>query len=163
MPEENKYLNNVKVTVTDKNRSWIELCEYVKREILGYDENMKFPTYLAQRLQGIKRGEYIANKNHDEQANYDDFVLLCTFKYCKPMILNYYRRNEKKIKDERHRMNIALKIAEDHLNDIYLRVKKARESKEKVENNIVENQNYDNAAEYKKKTTEVNNKMKGLF
>ena len=162
MSEENKYLN-VKVTVTDKNRSWVELCEYVKRDILGYDENMKFPTYLAQRLQGIKRGEYIANNNQDENAHYDDFVLLCTFKYCKSKILNYYRKNEKKIKDERHRINIALKIVENHLNDVYLRVKKARELKEKMENNSIENQSYENIAEYKKKTTEVNNKMKGLF
>ena len=42
------------------NEQWIELCEYVKKEILEYDDNMKFPQYLALKLQGIKRGEHIA-------------------------------------------------------------------------------------------------------
>ena len=36
------------------NEQWIELCEYVKKEILEYDDNMKFPQYLALKLQGIK-------------------------------------------------------------------------------------------------------------
>ena len=29
--------------VKNNNDSWCELCEYVKKEILEYDDNMKFP------------------------------------------------------------------------------------------------------------------------
>ena len=35
-----------------ENEQWNELCEYVKKEILEYDDNMKFPQYLALKLQG---------------------------------------------------------------------------------------------------------------
>ena len=69
------------------NKDWIELCEYVKREILEYDDNMKFPQYLALKLQGIKKGQHIANNNIKAQANYDDKTLLCTFKLCKQKIV----------------------------------------------------------------------------
>lgn len=40
------------------NKEWIELCEYVKKEILKYDDNMKFPTYLALKLRIKKRATY---------------------------------------------------------------------------------------------------------
>lgn len=39
----------------EEKSSWNELCDYVKREILEYDENMKFPKYLALKLQGLKK------------------------------------------------------------------------------------------------------------
>ena len=32
------------------NEQWIELCEYVKKEILEYDDNMKFPQYQNEEL-----------------------------------------------------------------------------------------------------------------
>lgn len=54
----------------EEKSSWNELCDYVKREILEYDENMKFPKYLALKLQGLKKGEHIANKNIRASASY---------------------------------------------------------------------------------------------
>ena len=36
----------------EEKSSWNELCDYVKREILEYDENMKFPKYLALKVNG---------------------------------------------------------------------------------------------------------------
>lgn len=86
------------------NEQWIELCEYVKKEILEYDDNMKFPQYLALKLQGIKRGEHIANNNHEAKANYDDYTILCTFKLCKKKIVSYLHNNESKIHDEKHKI-----------------------------------------------------------
>ena len=40
-------------------KEWNELCEYVKRDILGYDKDIKFPKFLILRLKGLKEGKFI--------------------------------------------------------------------------------------------------------
>lgn len=148
--------------IKKKDEKWIELCEYVKREILEYDDNMKFPQYLALKLQGIKRGEHIANNNHTANANYDDYTILCTFKLCKKKIVTYLHDNEKKIKDENHKINLIIKMIEPEINDVYLRIQRAEKTKSKVEQQPFDNQSNENAG-YVKKTKEINDKMKKLF
>ena len=152
----------------DKNKDWDELCEYVKKEILGYDDNMKFPKYLALRLKGLERGQYIAKNTNKKIANYDYFTILCTFKICRNKILDYYKKNEAKIKDEQHRINLAMLFVEQSINDVYLKIKKYKESKEKIdkiENNDINNLSYDEHvnSNYHRKTTKVSDKMEGLF
>jgi hypothetical protein len=144
------------------NEQWLELCEYVKKEILEYDDNMKFPQYLALKLQGIKRGEHIANNNHMANANYDDYTILCTFKLCRKKIVEYLHENEKRIHDEKHRINIVIKMIELEINDVYLRIQAAEKTKLKVERQAFDNQLNKNA-EYVKKTKEINEKMKKIF
>lgn len=145
-----------------ENKDWIELCEYVKKEILEYDDNMMFPEYLALKLQGIKKGQHIANNNIKEQAHYDDKTILCTFKLCKKKIVTYLHQNEKKIQDEKHKINLILKMIEPEINDVYLRLQEAEKVKARVENGSFDNQ-INNGADYVKKTKEVNEKMKKLF
>ncbi len=144
------------------NKEWVELCEYVKKEILKYDDNMKFPTYLALKLQGLKKGQHIANNNIKTEACYDDYTLLCTFKLCKNRILDYLEKNEIKIKDEKHRINLIVKIVEPEINDVYIRLKQAKKREEKIADTSFENQ-YSKGAIYTKKTHDVSEKMKKLF
>lgn len=141
---------------------WVELCEYVKKDILEYDDNMKFPQYLALKLQGIKRGNHIANNNHAINANYDNYTILCTFKLCKKKIVSYLHNNETKIKDENHKINLIMKIVEPEINDVYLRIQRAEKTKSSVENKSFENQSNENAG-YTRKTKDINDKMKKLF
>ena len=145
-----------------KDKEWIELCEYVKKEILQYDDNMKFPTYLALKLQGLKKGQHIANNNIQTAACYDDYTLLCAFKICKRRIIDYLEKNESKIKDEKHKINLIMKMIEPEINDVYLRLQRAERAKTKVENVEYENQNHDSAS-YVKKTKETSDRMKKLF
>ena len=145
-----------------ENKQWIELCEYVKKEILEYDENMKFPQYLALKLQGIKRGEHIANNTHKANANYDDYTILCTFKLCKKKIIEYLHENEIRIADGRHKINLIMKMIEPEINDVYLRIQRAEKAKSKAEQQSFDNQSNDSAG-YVKKTKEINGKMKKLF
>lgn len=149
---------------TNKNKSqdWNELCDYVKKEILEYDDNMKFPSYLALRLQGLKRGQFIANNNAKTQAKYDDRTLLIAFKVCKNRIITYIHQNENKIKDEKHKINLIVKMVEPEINDVYLRIQENERVKARVENTSFDNQSYV-GANYKTRTKEVNEKMKNLF
>ena len=144
------------------NAQWIELCEYVKKEILEYDDNMKFPQYLALRLQGVKRGEHIANNTHTANAHYDDYTILCAFKLCKQKIVSYLHNNEQKIKDERHKINLIIKIIEPEINDVYLRLQRVKKSQTKSEKIMCDNQ-CNQSAKYTKKTKEINDRMKKLF
>lgn len=144
------------------NEQWLELCRYVKKEILEYDDNMKFPKYLALRLQGVKRGEHIANNTHNINANYDDYTILCTFKLCKKKIVSYLHKNENKIHDEKHKINLIMKIIEPEINDVYLRLQNVKKTEERVEFKDFNNQSNENAG-YVKKTKETSNKMKKLF
>lgn len=119
--------------VEDTNENWIEMCEYVKKEILGYDDNMKFPTMLALKLQGMKNGQFIANNKIKKDAHYSNQCLLLTFKMNKPY-LNSVLNNNKNIKDESHRINLMLKIIGDKLNDTYLRLKQIEQTVNIMEN-----------------------------
>lgn len=145
-----------------ENLEWLELCDYVKKEILRYDDNMKFPKSLALKLQGLKKGQYIANKYIPEGACYDDRTILYAFKFCKNKIVDYLDKNESKIKDENHRINIILKIVEPEINDVYMRLKQNKNQHDKLEYSSMELQSND-GAEYKKKTKDINDKLKMLF
>lgn len=150
-------------TKNNKNSDWIRLCEYVKKEILEYDDNMKFPKQLALKLQGIKHGQFVANNKLDKNANYDDYTILCTFMLCKKKILNYLHNNKTKIKDEQHKINIILKIIEPEINDVYIRIQNAKKMKQNLENKSFDNQTSDSGAEYTPKTKETSDRLKKLF
>lgn len=146
-----------------EDASWIELCEYVKKEILNYDDTMKFPKNLAIRMKGLKYGQYMANNNKNHEAMYDDYTLLCTFKLCRSRIVNYIQNNAISIKDEEHRINIVMKIVESEVNDVHMRLQAAQQSKQKIQRVSFDTQT-STSAEYKKKTKEkTNKKLDDLF
>ena len=145
-----------------KDKEWIELCEYVKKEILQYDDNMKFPKYLALKLRGLKKGLHIANNNIESEACYDDYTILCAFKICRKKILDYLSKNESKIKDEKHRINLIVKIVEPEINDVYIRLRQSKNREEKIKENSYENQ-FNNGAKYTRKTQDINGRMKKWF
>ena len=145
-----------------KNKEWIDLCEYVKKEILQYDDNMKLPKHLILKLQGLKKGLHIANNNIDSEACYDDYTILCAFKLCKRKILDYLVKNETKIKDETHKINLIVKMVEPEINDVYIRLQQAKKKEEKIQSESFDNQ-FNEDAEYSRKTKDVNDKLKKLF
>lgn len=77
-------------------------------------------------------------------------------------IVTYLHQNEKKIKNEQHKINLIIKMIEPEINDVYLRLQEAEKVKSRVENTSFDNQS-NVSADYTKKTKEVNDKMKKLF
>ena len=57
-----------------------------------------------------------------------------------------------------HRFNFVLKIVEQNINDVYLRMKNVEKAKEEAKNISVETVKYA-GAEYQRKTTETKNKL----
>ena len=131
-----------------KQKDWIALCEYVKKEILQYDDDMKLPKFIILRLRGLEKGQFIANKKGKKQASYDYKTILTTFKICKTMILQGFKSNQTKFVDEKHKFNYAMVIIENEINDVVLRLKRAKESENKTIKIKLNNQT-NNSAKYK--------------
>ena len=65
--------------MTDEEKTFRKLCDYVKKEIMGYDDNQKLDNFMIMRLRGLKDGKYIANKVTPSMAHYPYNVILATF------------------------------------------------------------------------------------
>lgn len=153
------------MTKKEEQQQWNDLYEYVKNEILKYDEKMKLPRLLVLRLKGLKNGKFIANKNTTALGDYTFNIILMTFKINKFDIINALA-NKNKFKDESHMINYMMAIVESKLNDTVERIKKAEKSKSKGEviKTISDSTEEDIKPIYKKKTKDIKNKrLKGLI
>ena len=136
-------------------QDWDALYQYVK-QILGYDENQSLSTQMVLRLKGLLTNKFMENNNIKDTANYSYETILNTFKYCSPTITKALRTN--RFSNEQHRFNFVLKIVEQNINNVYLRMKNVEKAKENAKNINVETINH-TSAEYQKKTIETNNKL----
>jgi len=152
---------DVKKLSQKENENWKQLYNYVKKEILLYDDSQKIPSDLVLILKGIASGKAIDNKRYADQAEYSFDVILYTFKACKSKILNSIHGLD--FNSERSKMVYISKIIEGNINDIYLRLKQVEESKSKTEQIKTDNLTHE-GAEYKLKTQNVkNNKLNDLW
>lgn len=141
---------------------WCELYEYVKKDILGYSQDMKLPKRFVLRLQGLHRGVFMANKNIPPQAEYSYKTILLTFKVKKLDILIGLKNNSATFKDENHKFNYIMSIIESSINDIVVKMK--NNEKAQAAGLEVEIQEDGNKATYKKKTEEKkNDRLKDLW
>jgi polyribonucleotide nucleotidyltransferase len=140
---------------------WDELYEYVKKDILKYDEKLALPKNLVLRLKGLQQGKFIANKKTKALGDYSFKIILMTFKINKYEIVNALA-DKSKFKDESNMINYMMAIVEKKINDTYSRLNRLEMSQEKGEK--LEITESENKAEYKRKTKEVkNSRLKELF
>ena len=124
-----------KMTEKDK-QDWDSLYQYVRKNIMGYDENQALSSSMVLRLKGLLVNKFMENNNIEDTANYSYATILNTFKFCSPTIQNALRTN--RFNDEMHKFNFVLKIVERNINDIYLRMKNVEKAKEEAKNVSVE-------------------------
>lgn len=119
-----------KMTIQDK-KDWDELYEYVKKNVMGYDDNQKLTNFMILRLKGLPYGLCVANNNSEDMANYSFSLVLTTFKYCS---INIKRALETKhFKDDSAKFNYIIAIVENKLNDVYKKMKQAERVQKKQE------------------------------
>ena len=139
---------------------WENLYEYVRHNILGYDENQSLSRSMVLRLKGLLNNKFMANNNIDDTANYSYQTVLNTFKFCMPDIQRGLRSNS--FRDENHKFNYVLKIVESNLNTVYLRMKNVEKSKQKSETISMETATH-SGAEYQTKTVKTSERLKDLW
>lgn len=134
---------------------WDELYQYVKKEILFYDDSQAMPSNFVLRLRGLTKGKYIDNKNIEDKADYSFKIILYTFQICKPSIMQAL--STKTFQNEMNKFNYICKIVENSINDVYLRLDKVKKSEEAI-NSIDTNVLSHQSGKYQKKTEDVKNK-----
>jgi len=144
-----------------KDQDWVDLYEYVKKEIMGYTDE-KLPNFMILRLKGLNKGNFLANKKHTPMASYDFKTILYTFKLCKQDILIGFRSNNTKFTGEQHKFNYAMVVIESNINDMVIRLKNAETAKAKAKNVDMENI-YHEGAEYQPKTKKINGILDDLW
>ena len=132
---------------------WDELYNYVKKEILKYGEDKKFPKMLVLRLKGLNEGKFCANNNTKPHASYSFGLILTTFKYCKLDIMRAMNSNI--FKDESHMINYIMLLVENNINTVYDKLETKKRVETKIENIEI---NEGSKLKYKKKSKEITNK-----
>ena len=136
-----------KMTKEDKI-AWDELYTYVKKNIMGYDDDQALSNAMVLRLKGLLTNKFMENNNIQSTANYSYETILNTFKYSYLDIQKALRTNN--FKDESHKFNYVLKIVEKNINTVYVRMKNAQKAKEEAKNMAIEAPTH-NRAEFKTK------------
>ena len=116
--------------------AWDALYTYVRKNIMGYDDNQALSSTMVLRLKGLLTNKFIENNNIQSTANYSYETILNTFKYSSLDIQKALRTNN--FKDESHKFNYILKIVEKNINTVYVRMKNAEKAKEEAKNTQVE-------------------------
>ena len=143
-----------------KNQDFLDLCAWIEKEIMGYDENQKLQTKAVMRLQGLRRGQGYANTKVRANGNYSYDVILNTFKINKLEIQNAVRG--KNFKSEEAKMAYVCAIVRGKINDVYDRMKSAEKSVEKIEQADTKAYAYQGAG-YQPKKKEYNDKFEELW
>lgn len=122
--------------MTEKEKQdWDNLYQYVKKNIMGYDDNQALSSAMVLRLKGLLTNKFMENNNIESTANYSYETILNTFKFCSLDIQKALRVNN--FKDEMHKFNYVLKIVEKNINNVYVRMKNVEKAKEEAKNTLV--------------------------
>lgn len=129
-----------------EKEKWDELYEFVRSNVMGYDENMCLSSNMVLRLKGMLNGKFMANNLIENKAYYSYDVVLMAFKYSMPDIRR--AMNRVSFSNEMNKFLYIAKIVESNINDVYIRMKRAEKVKKEVikETSVVDNHK---AVEYK--------------
>ena len=116
--------------------AWDALYTYVRKNIMGYDDNQALSSAMVLRLKGLLTNKFMENNNIQSTANYSYETILNAFKYSSLDIQKALRTNN--FKDEMHKFNYILKIAEKNINTVYMKMKNAEKAKEEAKNTTIE-------------------------
>lgn len=148
--------------MTEKEKEQFgELYRYVKTEVMNYDSKQSLPSSFVLGLKGLATGKVVENKRQKDRANYGYDIVLLAFKLSKNKIS--YAIRTKDFKSEQQKFHYIRKIVEDELNNAYLLNKRYEEEKSKVDQINISNLANSQNANYIKKTTKVNDKLKDLW
>lgn len=142
---------------------WVELYEYVREKIMGYDKTIKLPKYMVLRLQGLTKGQFLGNNKQQVNAKYDYKTILITFKFCRQTILQAFEKNKTAFADENHKFNYAMIIIDKEINNVVIRLRNSKKAEEKTINIELENQVHERANYKPKEVKKVNKKLEELW
>ena len=151
--------NSKRMSIKDK-KDWEALYEYVRHNVMGYDENQSLSKNMVLRLKGLLNNKFMANNNIEDTSNYSYETILLTFKFCMSDIQRGLRSTS--FRDETHKFNYVLKIVESNINTVYMRLKNAEKSKQKTEAINMDTATH-SGAEYQIKSRKTSERLEDLW
>ena len=70
---------NKKDTTGWKNEDFLQMCNWVERELMGYSGTQRLHKNACLRLQGLRKGQSMANNSHEMYGEYPIDVIFNTF------------------------------------------------------------------------------------
>ncbi len=144
-----------------KDQEWLDLCEWVEINILGYTDGRKMKTAESLVLRGLTKGQDFANNNRKKYGLYPYKIILMTFKIYKNTILNAIRDKDFD-GSARGKMSYICRIVQDKIDDVYTRYLKTQETNKKVDSIDIESRIH-KGAEYKSEEKKINKNLEGLW
>ena len=138
---------------------WNELCAWIELNIFEYESTQKLQRAACLTLEGLRRGQVIANNKQDTYGEYPLNVILLTFKANKNVLLLALKG--KNFESEDKKMRYCCAVIRDKINDVYTRYLNAQKSQEKVERVDTSIMDYQ-GAEYQN-TTKTDKKKEDKF
>ena len=139
---------------------WDELYEYVRTEVMGYDQNQSLSSEMVLRLKGLLSNKFMENNHIQSTASYSYKTVLNTFKFCSLDIQKGL--NSHSFKDERHRFNYVLKVIESNINTVYMRMKNSVKAEKKTQTMDVKTIMHTGAS-YQRKTKKTVSNLEELW
>ena len=103
-----------------KDAEFRAMCAWIERELFNYNgTDQHLHTKACLRLQGLRKGQNIANNKHDKYGNYSVECVFNTFKANKLIIQNAIKGKD--FADEYKKMAYICAIIEVRINEMYLR------------------------------------------
>lgn len=150
----------VRKMTKQENEEWNALYEYVRTRVMGYDGKQHLEPYIVLRLKGLAEGKAMANRKNKGNACYSYLLILNTFKYCMPDIRRAVGRIA--FKDTCGKFNYIMRIVENNINTVYIRMKNVEKVKEEaVKSDVSYAANYVNM--FKAKKTNSTKKLDDLW
>jgi len=140
-----------------KDFRFIDAYEYIKTEILRYDNDIKLPSHFALRLKGLMDGKFMCNNNITPNANYSIESIKETFTACKDKI--HWALDNKDFNNEQQKLNYIFAIVEGNINDTVKVLKYKEKQQDKLDILDVSNLEYDGVKYEEKKKVEKFNKV----
>ena len=141
---------------TNEKDEWKQLCDYIKRDILNYDDSMFLPEYLLKRLRGMAVGKFMATDKSTQKYSYS--AILFAFVLSKAVILNTIKT--KHFSSEEDKFSYMLAIVSRELNEVQMRLNAEAIAKQKTIN--LDNQS-NKGAIYKPKSVEADKSLADLW
>lgn len=134
----------------EEKDAWFALDMYIRKNVMGYDENQGLNRAMVLKLKGLRYGQVIANNNQHKYSNYSFKTILNTYKAYIITIRN--GMHGKHFSSDYNKFCYAFKIVENHIAEVYEREKRALKIKEDIQRSNANGEHiFSDVAEYKPK------------
>lgn len=155
-----KRKNPIKRMTEEEKAEFDELYQYVKN-ILGYDENQTLSSQIVLRLKGLRYGKIMERRDREDRAKYPYKIILYTLMAYKQQIL--YALNTKKFTSDFAKVLYMCAIVENNINDVYMRVQRAKQSKDAIEKTDTSALGHKGAVYKSSKPKKTNKRLENLW